>query len=108
VSFTWRNDGIAPPYDAWEVRFELQDPTTNAVVWSAPSTHVMRLFLPGADATVNDTLTIPVTVAPGTYRLVVKVADPKAYRAPLPLAIEGRRGDGSYSLVDAFVVGACK
>lgn len=108
VSLTWRNGGVAPPYDPWEVRFELQDSTTNAVVWSAPSTFAMRLFLPGADSKVTDALAIPANVPPGTYRLVVKVADTRGYRAPLPLAIEGRRADGGYTLVDAFVIGACK
>ena len=47
------------------------------------------------------------TLAAGNYRLVVKVVDPTGYREPLPLALEGRRADGSYTLDDDFEVTVC-
>jgi hypothetical protein len=108
ITLDWHNLGVAPTYESWVVTFELQDTTTGDVVWSAPSSHVLRHFLPAAAATsVTDNLFLPADLTPGEYRLVVKVTDPTGYRAPLPLALTGRRADGGYTLVETFTLTSC-
>jgi hypothetical protein len=101
----WRNAGIAPTYERWQVVYELRD-SSGASAWSAASTFDPFLFLPGDASEMTDDLVVPADVAPGSYDLVVTVRDPIGYRDPLPLAIEGRRGDGSYLLASVTVV-AC-
>jgi hypothetical protein len=109
VTLEWQNVGVAPTYEKWTIQFELQDRTSGVVIWSAPSGHVLYRFLPDTTPTgVTDQLFLPADLAPGDYRFVVKVVDPVGYRAPLPLALEGRRSDGSYTLVDSFTLGTCK
>jgi hypothetical protein len=108
IELDWRNVGIAPVYENWNVTFELQDRSTGAVLLSAPSSHQLRQWLPQAsDTQVTDMVFLPATLPAGDYRLVVKIVDPTGYRDPLPLAIDGRRDDGSYTLVDTFHVSVC-
>jgi hypothetical protein len=107
VSLQWQNVGVAPIYEHWNVTYELQNQSTNAVVWTGNSSHELRLWLPQpTPTTVNDNFTLPGTLAPGTYRLVVRVVDPAGYREPLPLAIRGRRPDGSYLIRENITVSA--
>jgi hypothetical protein len=105
ISLSWQNVGASPTYENWVTNFEIQNRTSNAVLWTGSSSHTMKLFLPSASSTtVVDNFIIPGSVALGTRRLVLKIIDPLGYRDPFPLAIEGRRADGSYTLIDSFVV----
>ncbi len=99
ISLNWKNTGLAPVYENWNVYYELQNQSTNAVVWSGLSAHKLKLWQPSASATiVADNYILPATIPNGTYRLVLKIKDPLNYRAPLPLALTNRRPDGSYTL----------
>lgn len=108
ITLDWQNLGVAPTYENWTITFELQDKATDEVVWSAPSSHELRHFLPSnAPTSVTDNPLLAADLVPGEYRLVVKVVDPGGYRAPLQLALEGRRADGSYPLVETFTLTSC-
>lgn len=99
VTLNWRNVGIAPVYELWDVTYELQNQTTKAVVWSGNSRHQLKGWLPAANATVvTDNFTVPAGLPTATYQLVLKIRDRDNYRDPLPLAIRGRQTDGSYIL----------
>jgi hypothetical protein len=106
VTLYWKNTGLTPAYEPWTASYELQNTSTNAIVWSGSSSHVLKLFT--GSASVTDSLTVPGSVSAATYRLVLKVKDPNNYLDPLPLALTGsnsfRRADGSYTLVDSFIV----
>ncbi|MCA0397413.1 MAG: T9SS type A sorting domain-containing protein [Bacteroidetes bacterium] len=107
ITLNWKNIGNAPVYEFWDVMYELQNQSTNAVVWSTKSSHNLRFWLPQSAATqVSDNFTIPSSVPAGTYKMVLKVVDPKGYRRPLPLAITGRLTDGGYLLRSNIAVTA--
>jgi hypothetical protein len=98
VELAWQNIGLAPPYHAWNVTYELHD-ASNTVVWSDVSTVALKLFLPATSATsVTDTFTLPSSIKPGAYTLHVVVRDPSGYRQSMSLAIQGRGTDGSYTI----------
>ena len=104
IKTTWQNVGLAPTYENWNVVFELQT-TTNVVKWSGISTKILKLFLPAtAGSLTTDLFTVPTTVPAGTYKLVVRVKDPIAYRPNINLAINGRNADGSYTVLSSVVV----
>jgi hypothetical protein len=99
ISLNWRNTGIAPVYENWDVDFELQNQANNSVVWTGRSAHRLKFWQPQSNATiVTDNFSLPPNIPAGTYRLVVKIKDPANYRNPFALAIQGRRPDGSYLL----------
>jgi hypothetical protein len=105
INMNWKNVGNSPVYEEWDTVFEIQNKTTNAVIWSGISQFNVQYFLPNTNFTgVTDNFTLPVGTPTGTYRLVVKIKDPGNYRNPIALAIQGRRGDGSYTLVDSLVI----
>lgn len=108
ITLNWKNIGIAPAYEKWDVVFELKD-SSNAIVWSdsskfTPGYTKSGLFLPSSAATiVKDNFVLPAAVKAGKYNLDLKIKDPSGYRAPLPLAITGRNEDGSYTLKNVIV-----
>ena len=102
VSLDWKNVGIAPTYEKWNIVYELRNPTTGAVVWSdSVNKSNFKLFRWGTDTTTTKTVsqiyTLP-TIAQGTYNLHMIIKDSLKYRQPLPLGIQGRQSDGSYVL----------
>lgn len=98
VSLGWQNVGLTPTYEAWNIVYELKNGSGN-VVWSSNSSFQLKFFAPEANPrTVTDNLTIPPTVQAGNYTLTVKVADPEGFRQPMPLFINDRNSDGSYTL----------
>lgn len=103
VSLTWRNEGVAPSYQHWDVRYELVNEDGD-VAWSGGSSLELRELLPGDGHDVTDALVLDPSVPAGTYDLVVTVRDPAGYRAPLPLALEGRTEAGSYRLRSVTVL----
>lgn len=104
ISTVWQNVGIAPLYENYDVVFELQN-SSNVAVWTGKSVKVLNLFLPAtAGTTTTDNFTVPTSVAAGTYKLVVRVKDPKNYRPNIQLAINGRNADGSYTIFTGVTV----
>jgi hypothetical protein len=100
VALKWKNIGIAPTYENWDVVFELKN-QSNVVVWTGMSKFKPKRFLPLNQATsIADTFLLPANVVVGKYKLNIVIKDPTGYRAPLPLAITGRNADGSYTIRD--------
>ncbi|HUM66771.1 MAG TPA: DUF4832 domain-containing protein, partial [Chitinophagaceae bacterium] len=94
----WKNIGVAPTYEEWDVFFELRD-SSDHVVWNGKSAFRPKLFLPAnRGTTVTDEFVIPAELPAGKYRLELNIKDPRQYRQPLPLAIAGRTIHGSYLL----------
>ena len=111
ITLNWKNIGIAPTYEKWDVVFELKN-NDGAVVWTqasqfSPGAKGSTLaLLPSAEATVSsDNFTLPGTIAGGNYNLDLIIKDPSGYRAPLILAINERNADGSYTLKNITVGG---
>jgi hypothetical protein len=101
---TWVNVGIAPTYEDWDIAYELQN-SSGTAVWSGTSTMKLKLFLPSSSGTaITDNFTVPTTIAAGTYKLVVRVKDPKNYRPNMLLAINGKNTDNSYTIQGSVVV----
>lgn len=97
----WQNVGNAPTYDYWELTLELRRADSQNVVWQGLTSFDLRTIMPTGDneaVTFGDTLLIPSSIAAGDYDLYMFVRDPKGYRAPMALAIEGQAADGSYKI----------
>jgi hypothetical protein len=104
INTVWQNVGLAPTYENWDVVFELQN-AGNSVVWTGKSKKVLKLFLPATSGTkTTDNFTVPSSVLPGTYKLVVRVKDPGNYRPNIQLAVNGKNSDGSYTIFSNVVV----
>lgn len=116
VSGSWRNAGIAPTYESWDVMLQLRPAGGKEVAWEGRLNVELRSLLPASKATLTGELDASVSaadaeftplssslrinkpLAPGSYDVTLVVRDPSDYRAPMALAIEGRLGDGSYRL----------
>ncbi len=97
ISLTWGNEGVAPTYDRWYIRYTLRNSTTNAVVWTGNSTYNLKNLLP--DATYVDAQNFTASGVPeGTYRLHLAVVDSSGYMPNMPLFINGVQSDASYIL----------
>ena len=98
ITLQWKNIGIAPTYENWDVVFELKN-NINVTVWTGVSQFKPKRFVPADTASsITDTFVLPANTIIGNYKLNVIIKDPSGYRAPLPLAITGRNADGSYTL----------
>jgi hypothetical protein len=104
IDTDWENTNVAPPYRPWTVRIELRQSTRTLV--ATVSTLDVRKLLPthGTPVVAHDVLTIPTTIAPGTYDVVLTITDPEHVAAPLALATTGRATDGSYALTKLEVL----
>jgi hypothetical protein len=104
LSLNWQNVGIAPVYENWNVVYELRK-SDGTVVWTGNSAFKPKLFLPaGTPTAASDNFTLS-AVAAGTYSMYMIVRDPASYKAPLPLAINGRNTDGSYLIRSNITIG---
>ncbi|MGZ5220444.1 MAG: DUF4082 domain-containing protein [Chitinophagaceae bacterium] len=104
VSLNWKNIGVAPTYEKWDVVFELKD-SSKSIVWSGISKFSpgvkgqgLALLPSGVATTAKDNFILPAAVPAGKYTLDLVIRDPAGYRSPLPLAINGQHDDGSYTL----------
>lgn len=93
----WQNTGNAPTYEPWTVAFELRDSSGKVVASTTTSLDLGTLLPTTSPQSNNDSFNL-VGVEAGSYNLILTVKDPRALRSPLPLAITGRRTDGSYLL----------
>lgn len=109
VTLNWKNIGIAPTYEKWNVVFDLKDAGNN-IVWSGtsqfspgPKANGLALLPSSAATPATDNFVLPASVQPGNYKLTLTIKDPGGYRTPLPLAITGGNTDGSYTVKDVVV-----
>lgn len=125
VSTTWTNSGVAPTYDAWNIRLELRRKGNSAAITSTVSSLDLRTLYqednPGeasgqGSRTVTDQITIPTSAAAGEYEIVIRVQPagdpPRTYAAGgLPLSVLGldtampQLGTGEYSAGSLLIGG---
>lgn len=97
VKLDWRNIGLTPTYEDWDIVFELKN-SNNQIVWSGQSTFKLKLFLPSNSSTSHEDEFDLNSVPNGQYNLSFKVIDKGRFRSPMPLFIQNQQSDGSYSL----------
>jgi hypothetical protein len=103
INLAWKNIGVAPTYENWDIIFELKD-NSNNTVWSGQSKFRLKLFLPDDESTgVTDEFKLPANIAAGNYHFELIIKDPGGYRFPFPLAIKGRTPAGAYFLNEVRV-----
>ncbi|MDW8372318.1 MAG: Calx-beta domain-containing protein, partial [Planctomycetota bacterium] len=94
----WFNDGIAPAYERWNIRYELWASSGTQAAYSKISTLDLRTLLPGSILHADE-LALPSSLAAGTYELRVVVEEQRGVRPPMHLAMQvARRSDGRYPL----------
>ncbi|MDW8244811.1 MAG: DUF4832 domain-containing protein, partial [Thermogemmata sp.] len=97
------NDGNAPCYETWQVRFSIRD-QNNALVTSKTSTSIALANIlptnPGQGEHFFEALDIPLSTTQGTYRIFLSVIDPNNIRSPMYLFQQGtpRNAQGEYEL----------
>ncbi len=102
INLNWKNFGLTPTYDHWDVEYSLRN-GSGTEVWSEESSFDPYLFLPDyGNVTKTDVYTKP-AIAAGMYALHVMAKDPTGYMTPLPLQITGRQSDGSYFLSNVTI-----
>lgn len=94
VSMWWLNKGIAPVYEECRLALEFRGPAGSAVIRTRADA---RKWLPG-DAVYDDTLYVPHTLKPGSYRLRLALLDPRTGEPAIRAAIDGRQADGWYDV----------
>jgi hypothetical protein len=99
ISMWWLNAGVAPVYREYPLALQLFSSQASAVL----TTHAdVRRWLPG-DAVVDETLTVPESLKPGSYRFRIAILDPRTGQPVIRLAIEGRQDDGWYDMGEILV-----
>ncbi len=104
VSF-WSNIGVAPSYVRRTLSYRLRSASADVVF---DSTADIRTWLPGSWS-IRESFVIPIGLSPGVYDIEVVILDragtnpDTAALEPLHLGIEGRRGDGWYSISEVTI-----
>ena len=104
VRWSWANDGSAPVYEPWKVKLQLRR-ADDTVAFESTSSIDLQQVLPTGTSTFEhvDSLALPSTLVPGTYRVHVYVPPLDTYVQALRLATTGRQADGSYRLGEVAV-----
>src|SRR5690606_14798481 len=92
VTVNWKNVGVAPIYETWDIMFQFRDSNGNViyqVTTKSTTSHMLqsksmfnlKTLLPSTDVTsATDMITIPSSVVPGNYKVYLKIVDPKEFR----------------------------
>ena len=99
VEHTWQNQGVAPCYESYGIRFSLADAAGDTVAEQTvyPRTPT-TLWWPGEEVTLTSLFRIPADTPPGEYSLRVGMIDPEREGRPILLGIAGRDGQDRYPL----------
>lgn len=103
IAADWKNIGLTPTYDAWVIRYTLED-EAGRTVWSGDSTLDLRTLLPDAAAEPGSlsgqavSHTDSFQRVPKGGKLWLRIVDPDGISPPLALSIQGRDGQGAYCL----------
>ena len=99
LEHTWKNEGVAPCYASYALRWTLTDSlgrnVAEQLVYPARPT---TAWGPGEEVTLNDVVTLPANTAPGEYRLMVAMVEPENPSLRVQLGIAGRDAEGRYDL----------
>jgi hypothetical protein len=94
ISMNWDNVGVAPSYGTYILAIQIRrsDGTTAATI--ATATHV-KDWMPG-QTEVDQTITLPASLTPGTYTLAIGLVDPSTLLPKIQLASSGKDANGWY------------
>ncbi|MFB4277724.1 DUF4832 domain-containing protein [Nonomuraea sp. MTCD27] len=81
VSITLKNDGYASPFNPRGLELVLRNTATSAV-HRFPLTADPRKWAAGATSTITQTVTLPASMAAGTYALFLNLPDPQLSSRP--------------------------
>lgn len=92
VSTVWTNSGVAPTYEAWEIKVELQLVGASTPIASTTSSLDLRTLYraedvggtasSGATRTVTDQLSIPAGTPSGNYQVVIRAQSADTLASP--------------------------
>jgi hypothetical protein len=106
IGSTWRNDGVAPCYDSYAVRWTVLDQKGAVVAEETTYPPVPTTqWWPGEEQQFGALVRIPGDTAPGLLRLMVAMIDPRS-GANILLGIAGRDADDRYALCEVPAVQA--
>ncbi|MHB1037721.1 MAG: DUF4832 domain-containing protein [Pirellulales bacterium] len=99
LEHTWKNEGVAPCYASYALRWTLTDSRGQSVAESLvyparPTT----AWWPGEEVSLADVVSIPANTPPGEYRLRVAMVEPENPALRVQLGIAGRDAEGRYDL----------
>jgi len=91
---SWVNDNVAPTYLAWNVVVGLRGASTIEGALDVD----LRKVLPGTALADAEAITLPSSLAAGSYDVYLRVVDAQGVSVPMQLAIPGRDASGNYVL----------
>lgn len=96
---TWKNEGVAPCYASYALRWTLTDAQGRAVAeqLAYPGRPTTRWW-PGEEVVLKDVVTIPAGLAPGSYQLKVAMVEPENPSVRVQLGLAGQDSKGRYDL----------
>lgn len=99
VEHTWKNEGVAPCYASYALRWTLTDPqgrnVAEQLVYPERPTTV---WAPGEEMALKDVVSLPANTPPGEYRLRVAMVEPENPSLRVQLGIAGQDAEGRYDL----------
>jgi hypothetical protein len=90
----WENIGCAPIYKDYKLAVRLRNAQTTLVL---PAVENIRDWLPG-NIIWDEKLFVPFDAPLGKYQLELAIISPASFEPRVKLAIEGKTGDGWYSI----------
>jgi len=97
---TWRNDGVAPCYESYALRWSLCDARGRAVTSALTFPQVPTTsWWPGQEAEARALLRVPADTRPGAYHLRVAMVLPETKRR-IQLGFAGRDENDEYRLCE--------
>jgi len=103
VRTDWKNIGLTPTYDAWKIRYFIED-AKGKETWSGVSTLDLRTVFPDAKVAPGalNGAVIPhadrFQKVPENGKLWLQIVDPDRISPPLALSVKGRNAKGAYPL----------
>lgn len=96
VNMVIENKGVAPFYFNWPLELSLAD-QQGKIVYRENVQADIRSWLPGLHKSTSS-LKLPAMLPKGEYALCIAILDPEKGTPGVELAIQGKRGDGRYTL----------
>jgi len=104
VAVDWLNIGLTPTYDAWKIRYFMED-NAGKEIWSGCSTLDLRTVLPDEHAKPGKVDKAKVRTqadhfqdVPQAGTLYLQIIDPEGISPHMALSISGRNAKGAYCL----------
>lgn len=104
IEVDWLNIGLTPTYDAWKVRYFVED-GAGQEIWSGFSALELRSVFPDPDTPPGVVVAAKARThvdrfdrVPQGGKLYIQIVDPDGISPPLALSIKGRTAKGAYPL----------